>query len=156
MKAPWQPGPPARADTATAARGRDTAARRSRPDSVPADSTSAPPSTVEGLKASGPTYVRYDHGPRLQRSDELTELLETHLLPVIEDQDLSLRTSTLFWVLVTETGTAADVAVHTTSTVDAFDEAAAEVAKSLTYRPARRNGEPVPVWVLTRVHLLMP
>lgn len=121
------------------------------------DSAKRPaPTTLEGLKEAGPTFVRYDESPQLQRSDRLTELLESHLMPVIEEQDLSLRTSTLFWVLVTEEGSVADAAVHTTSTVDSFDQAAAEVARSLSYQPARRGGEPVPVWILTRVHLLMP
>ncbi len=114
------------------------------------------PTTVEGLEEAGPTFVEYDQGPVLERSDRLTNLLESRLLPVIEEQDLSPRISTLFWVLVDEDGTVADALVHTTSTVQAFDEAAAEVARSLRYEPARRSGERVPVWVLTRVHLLMP
>lgn len=143
----------------------DTAAGEARVpgDSVVADAQAGTDSTVRpaptslaGLEEAGPTYVRYDESPELQRSERLTELLDTHLLPVIEEEDLSLRTSTLFWVLVTEEGSVADVALHTTSTVDAFDQAAAEVARSLSYEPARREGEPVPVWILTRVHLLMP
>jgi TonB family protein len=122
-----------------------------------ADSTDREiPTTVEGLRDAGPTFMEYDQGPVLERSARLTNLLESRLLPVIEEHDLSPRISTLFWVLVDEDGTVADALVHTTSTVEAFDEAAAEVARSLEYEPARRAGERVPVWVLTRVHLLMP
>lgn len=142
-----------------AAAGEDPdSSRRAVFDSVrAADSTGREvPTTVEGLREAGPTYLEYDQGPVLERSDRLTNLLESRLLPVIEEQDLSPRISTLFWVLVDEDGTVADALVHTTSTVEAFDEAAAEVARSLKYEPARRSDERVPVWVLTRVHLLMP
>lgn len=112
--------------------------------------------TLEELKATGPTYVVYDDGPTISRSEQLTALLEEHLRPVIEERDLPLGTAALFWVLVTREGEVADARLHTTSTVEAFDEAAAEVARALVYEPARRGGAPVPVWVLRRIHLLMP
>lgn len=132
---------------------RDTA----RPPEAPErDTATLPARTTAELRQAGPTYVAYDDGPVLRRSDHLTGLLEDHLLPVIEEEDLPLRTSTLFWVLVTAEGGVADVELHTSSPAEAFDRAAAEVARRLEYEPARRNGRPLPVWILTRVHLRMP
>lgn len=120
------------------------------------DSTARPVRSVEELEETGPTYVVYDRGPVLRQSDRLTDLLEKHLLPIIEDRDLPLRTFTLFWILVRADGTVADVELHTPSTVEAFDRAAAEVARRLKYEPAYRRGRPLPVWILDRVHLRMP
>lgn len=132
---------------------RDTA----RPSAAPErDTATLPVRTTAELREAGPTYVAYDDGPVLRRSDRLTGLLEVHLLPVIEERDLPLRTSTLFWVLVTAQGDVAEVELHTSSSVEAFDRAATEVARRLEYEPARRNGRPLPVWILSRVHLRMP
>lgn len=124
---------------------------------APARDSSAPPvRSVEELQESGPTYVVYDRGPVLRGSDRLTDLLEEHLLPVIEERDLPLRTFALFWVLVRRDGTVADLELHTSSGVEPFDRAAAEVARRLKYDPAYRRGRPLPVWILDRIHLRMP
>lgn len=127
-----------------------------RPSSSARDSAAPPVRTVEELKETGPTYVVYDRGPVLRQSERLTQLLEDHLLPVIEEKDLPLRTFALFWVLVRADGSVAAVELHSSSSVEAFDQAAAEVARRLRYEPAYRRGRPLPVWILDRIHLRMP
>lgn len=143
-----------------------------RPDSVPVDSTaidSAGPDsaaadslpegeryTVEQLLEMGPTYTPYDVSPKLLPGDWLTDLLSDTLAPVVDRHDeLSVQDVALFWVLVDRDGEVRDAVLHTTSDANAFDQAAQVVAERLRFRPAVADGEPVPVWVLKRVSLLM-
>lgn len=148
----------------SAARGDTIPAR---PDSVPADSaaidsaaTDSVPTgerlTVEQLLKRGPTYTPYDVSPKLLPGDWLTNLLSDTLAPVVDRHDeLSVQDAALFWVLVDRNGEVRDAVLHTTADADAFDQAARVVAERLRFRPAVADGQPVPVWVLKRVSLLM-
>lgn len=140
------------ADSATAG---DTAAAP--PDSVSGDTVPAGERpTVEMLEEMGPTYTPYDISPQLLPGDWLTALLSDTLAPVVDRHDeLSVEDFALYWVLVDADGTVRDAVLHTTSDSDAFDTAARVVAERLRYRPAIADDEAVPVWVLTRVSLLM-
>lgn len=157
-------GDTARAPDSVAAR------RGPPPDSVPTDTTdtaavdstaadSLPAGeryTVEELEEMGPTYTPYDVSPRLLPGDWLTDLLSDTLAPVVDRHDeLSVEHSAMFWVLVGRDGEARDAVLHSTSSSEAFDQAARVVARRLRFRPAVADGEPVPVWVLKRVSLLM-
>lgn len=139
-------GDTARADTAAA-----------RPDSASADTVPAGERpSAEVLKEMGPTYTPYDISPGLLPGDWLTNLLSDTLAPVVDRHDeLSVRDFALFWVLVDTDGTVRDAVLHTTSDSEAFDTAARAVAQRLRYRPAMAEDEPVPVWILARVSLLM-
>lgn len=179
MKAPWSGSPAAgtasrtgAADTAAAdslgdadappGRRGETAGAAGFPsdsaasDSTAADSVSGPPRTVEALRERGPTYTPYDVSPQLLPGDWLSDLLADTLAPVVDRRDeLSVEEFTLFWVLVDREGKVRDVVLHTSSRSDPFDQAARVVAERLRYRPALSGGEPVPVWVLARISLLM-
>jgi protein TonB len=61
--------------------------------------------------------------------------------------------------LVDETGRVAESAVAQASGQPpeyGFDEAALRRVRSRKYRPARRNGQPVPIWVMVRVEFRPP
>lgn len=175
MKAPWSPRPAAAGegpqDTAavdsaargdTAAGGRAGGARRD--SGPPAGDGAAPPDTslpegyptVEQLREDGPTHTDYAVGPRLLPGDWLSDLLSATLAPVVDrNDDVSTETFALFWVLVDRDGEVRDAVLHTSSRTAPFDKAARAVAERLRYRPAVTQGRPVPVWVLSRVSLLM-
>lgn len=109
---------------------------------------------VDSLRALGPVYTPYDVPPLLQRRG-LEDLLRATVLPVVRRHDLEPDEWARFWVLVDEEGRVVDHRTHLGSGHGAFDEAAAAAARALRYRPARRDDEPVPVWVLVRISLLM-
>lgn len=112
--------------------------------------------SVEELLKMGPTYTPYDVSPKLLPGGWLTNLLSDTLAPVVDRHDhLSVRDVALFWVLVDRSGEVRDAVLHTTSDAEAFDQAARAVAERLRFRPAVADGEPVPVWVLKRISLLM-
>lgn len=164
------PAADAGADTATA----DTAsADAARPDSAPAaavpgDTARAPAATpadsllpdgyptAAELEEMGPTYTPYAVGPQLLPGEWLTDLLSDTLAPVVDRHEpLSVQDYALYWVLVDRHGDVRDAVLHTSSESEAFDRAARVVAERLRYRPAVAEGQPVPVWVLTRISLLM-
>lgn len=185
VRGAWSPpgagGPTAGADTVAA----DTAEVRPAADSTPRDSvppeaagadTAAPDTaerdttaraagdtaaggerpSAEELEGMGPTYTPYDVGPELLPGDWLSDLLSDTLAPVVDrHDDLSVRDFALYWVLVDRDGDVRDAVLHTTSDSEAFDRAGRVVAERLRYRPAVADGNPVPVWVLVRVSLLM-
>lgn len=110
---------------------------------------------VDVLRSIGPAYTPYDVPPALQRGEYLEGLLRATLLPIIEKYDLPPDEWARFWVLVDANGRVAATRLHLTSGHAVFDDAAAAAAERLRYRPARRDGEPVPVWVLARISLLL-
>lgn len=110
---------------------------------------------VDSLAELGPVYTPYDRGPVMRTGDHLDGLLRAALVPVIRDHDLSPETWSRFWVLVDAEGRVREATLHVGSGHAAFDAASEAVAERLRYLPAEREGEPVPVWVLTRVSLLM-
>jgi len=70
-----------------------------------------------------------------------------------------ISTSVLVRALVDEQGRVSEGAVVQPSGQPpefGFDEAALKRVRSRTYRPARRNGVPVPIWVLVRVDFRPP
>lgn len=137
---------------ADSAAGAPAAADSSAGDSVPGRERY----TVQELLKMGPTYTSYDISPQLLPGDWLTNLLSDTLAPVVDRHDeLSVQDVALFWVLVDRNGEVRDAVLHTTSDAAAFDQAAGVVAERLRFRPAVADGEPVPVWVLKRVSLLM-
>jgi TonB family protein len=70
-----------------------------------------------------------------------------------------ISTSVVVRALVDEQGRVSQAAVVQPSGQPpefGFDEAALKRVRSRTYRPARRNGVPVPIWVLVRVDFRPP
>lgn len=125
-------------------------------DSAAVDSAGGGRLSLEELRERGPTYTRYGVSPQLLPGDWLSDLLSDTLAPVVDrHDDLSVEEFALFWVLVDREGEVRDVVLHTTSRSEPFDQAARAVAEHLQYRPALSDGEPVPVWVLARISLLM-
>lgn len=148
----------ARAIEARRGHGSDSAGTDRRP--APGDAGAYPhgPVTVtsiDSLRSLGPVYTPYDRGPVLRDGDYLDGLLKAAVIPVIRELDLSPETWARFWVLVGPEGRVRDAETHLGSGHGAFDAAAEAVARRLRYLPARRDGQPVPVWVLVRVSLLM-
>lgn len=143
-------------DTADA----DAGARRpSEQPEKPAGKAEASPGAVrvadvDSLRALGPVFTPYDTPPLLQR-EGIEGLLRATILPVIQRHDLPPDEWARFWVLVDRKGRVIDHVLHLTSGHASFDEAAAAAAENLRYRPARRDGRRVPVWVLVRISLLM-
>lgn len=109
---------------------------------------------VDSLRALGPAYTPYDVPPLLL-DDGLEGLLRATLLPVVRRHELEPDEWARFWVLVDRDGRVVEHRVHLDSGHGAFDEAAEATVRRLRYRPAFREEEPVPVWVLVRVSLLM-
>ncbi len=66
------------------------------------------------------------------------------------DQDM--EGETLLRVRVTDTGQVDSVEVAESSGMAAFDSAAAQGAKDLRFRPARRRGKRIEVWAKVPVH----
>lgn len=136
----------------------DTARRAAASRTEPGDGYPHGPvriTDVDSLAALGPVYTPADRGAVLRNGRYLQGLLKAALVPVIQDHDLSPETWARFWVLVDARGRVRAAELHLGSGHAAFDDAARALAERLRYAPARRDGEPVPVWVLVRVSLLM-
>lgn len=144
----------ARAETDTATGDEEAAAERE--PNVAESGPSGPVylTDVDSLKALGPVYTPYDVGPVL-RKQGLEGLLRATILPAIRKHDLPPDEWARFWVLVDRQGRVVATVDHLTSGHAAFDDAARVVAESLRYRPAVRDDEFVPVWILARISLLM-
>jgi TonB family protein len=138
------------------------------PISVPITEAQPPPATPEGvpdpsedseevqeLRALGPAYIPVDQGPETIWNTDTQALLTRTLLPVLREQGLPARTSALYWVLIREDGTAAEVIVQTSSGNEAFDEAGMRFIRQLDFLPAFRSNRPVPSWVIREISLLM-
>lgn len=109
---------------------------------------------VDSLKALGPVYTPYDVGPVLRKGD-VEGLLRATILPVVRKHDLAPDEWARFWVLVDRQGRVVDAVDHLVSGHGAFDDAARVAARQLRFRPAVRDEEFVPVWILVRISLLM-
>ena len=150
----------ARRDSLDAAARRDSLATAQR-DSIAAvarrDSAAGPDAEteLEQLRASGPTYISYDEGPRLVWDTEAEALLATTLLPVIRAEELDANTAANLWLLVRADGRVDASVVQTSSDNSAFDAAAERAARSLIFAPALHNGRAVPLWILREISLLM-
>ena len=107
------------------------------------------------LREAGPTLTEYDVGPRVRWTPEAQRLLTRTLGPVVEQRGLGASARALYWVLVGADGRVWDAVLHSTSGSEAFDAAAAEVARSLPWHPASLDGQPVATWVLREISLLM-
>ena len=144
---------------ATATRGDSLAAAQR--DSIAAaalrDSAAGPDAEteLEQLRASGPTYISYDEGPRLVWDTEAEALLATTLLPVIRAEELDANTAANLWLLVRADGRVDASVVQTSSDNSAFDAAAERAARSLIFAPALRDGRAVPLWILREISLLI-
>lgn len=111
---------------------------------------------VEELEAMGPVYTPYRVGPTLTtRAERLDGLLKATLVPVIRRYDLPPDEWARYWLLVDAEGGVRTTVLQLPSGHSSFDEAARAVAESLKFEPARRDDRPVPVWILTRISLLM-
>lgn len=137
-------------DSAAAAATRDSMEAAATPPSGPVYVTD-----VEKLARMGPAYTPYDIGPALERGQRLEGLLRATILPVVRKHDLEPDEWARFWVLVDREGRVVATRLHLTSSHAVFDSAARAAAERFRYRPAKRDGETVPVWVLVRVSLLM-
>ncbi|WP_423926708.1 energy transducer TonB [Candidatus Palauibacter sp.] len=144
---------------ATATRGDSlaTAQRDSTAAAALRDSAAGPDAEteLEQLRASGPTYISYDEGPRLVWDTEAEALLATTLLPVIRTEDLDAGTAANLWLLVRADGRVDAIVVQTSSDNSAFDAAAERAAGALIFAPALRDGRAVPLWILREISLLM-
>jgi TonB family protein len=129
------------------------------PESDPAPQDVADPSEesdeVRELRALGPSYIPYDQGPETIWNTDTQAMLTRTLLPVLREHGLSARTRAMYWVLIREDGTAAEVIVQTSSGTEAFDQAGIEVIRRLEFLPAFRANRPVPTWVVREISLLM-
>ncbi len=111
---------------------------------------------VEELEAMGPVYTPYRVGPTLTtRAERLDGLLKATLVPVIRRYELPPDEWARYWLLVDAEGQVRTTVLQLPSGHSSFDEAARAVAESLEFEPARRDDRPVPVWILTRISLLM-
>lgn len=111
---------------------------------------------VEELEAMGPVYTPYRVGPRLAtRAERLDGLLKATLVPVIRRHELPPDEWARYWLLVDAEGRVRTTVLQLPSGHSSFDDAARAVAENLEFEPARRDDRPVPVWILTRISLLM-
>lgn len=111
---------------------------------------------VEKLEELGPVYTPYDRGPTLMtRAERLDGLLKATLVPVIQRHELPPDEWARYWVLVDAEGEVRATTLQLPSGHASFDEAARAVAENLRFAPAHRNDQAVPVWILTRISLLM-
>lgn len=107
------------------------------------------------LRALGPSYLPVDVGPEAVWNTETQALLTRTLLPVLREQGLPARTRALYWILVREDGTVAEVVLQTSSGNEAFDLAGMEFVRRLDFLPAFRQNRPVPSWIVREISLLM-
>ncbi len=125
------------------------------PESAPAPAPSDDSEEVQELRALGPAFIPFDQGPETIWNTDAQAMLTRTLLPVLRAEGLSARTSAIYWVLIREDGTAAEVVVQTSSGNEAFDLAGMEVIRRLDFLPAFRSNRPVPSWVVREISLLM-
>ncbi len=135
--------------TEVQAAGGEDAGAEALPESANVDAN------LEELRALGPTYIPVDRDARLRWDTEAEATLRLRLLPVLRDTGLPATTETVLWVLIGSEGTVAETVVQTSSGNQAFDAAAAEVARALHFIPAVRAGKSVPAWLLQPISLIM-
>ena len=110
---------------------------------------------LEELRKLGPSYIPYDEGPQTIWNTDTQATLTKLLLPVLREHQLPARTRSIFWVLLSRAGEVEEVVLQTGSGNEAFDRAATEFARQLTFIPAIRSNRPVASWVLREISLIM-
>jgi TonB family protein len=95
--------------------------------------------------ANEPTFTPYTTAPVLQNPDEAARV-------ILENYPRAMREAGVggtvtMWFFLDETGKVRRTLIATTSGYEALDQAASDVAETLTFTPAYNRDTPVKVWV---------
>ena len=101
-------------------------------------------SAQDSVKVEGPVYIARDVEPTLKNIKELKQFLR-RVYPS-GYRDTGLDVTTIMWVYVEPDGTVGACEVLKSSGYGVFDRAAEQLAESMLYTPALREGEPLAVW----------
>jgi TonB family protein len=89
--------------------------------------------------------TQVDVGPELTNRAEVGRALVRSYPPLL--RDAGIGGSTLIWFLIEEDGTVRDTELAASSGYPALDEAAVQVARSMRFTPARKDGRSITAWV---------
>ncbi len=104
-----------------------------------------PPPPSRSAPSTGPRWIPRDQDPVVANAEEVRRLLLDRYPPQLRDDGVG--GSVTLWLFVDETGSVTQVRVQESSSVEALDRAAEEVAREMEFRPARSGDRPIGVWV---------
>lgn len=131
-----------------ASRGNADAATDASPRTYSTEPLNNPRPGATNLSATpqnGPYFTPYTQKPTLSNPDALSEIFRRFYPPLLRDAGIGGRA--IVWFNIDETGRVADVRINEGTGHAQLDAAALEVARHMTFEPARNQGAPVPVWV---------
>ena len=103
------------------------------------------PGVEAGARAERPTFIPFDTDPILQNAGEVMATLKAAYPEDLKAAGLGGRVE--LWLYLDESGAVRNQEIKTTSGADAFDLAAAEVARTMRFDPAMNRGQPTDVWI---------
>lgn len=104
-----------------------------------------PPPPSRSAPSTGPRWIPRDQDPVVANAEEVRRLLLDRYPPQLRDEGVG--GSVTLWLFVDETGSVSRVRVQESSSIEALDRAAEEVAREMEFRPARSGDRPIGVWV---------
>lgn len=104
-----------------------------------------PPPPSRSAPSAGPRWIPRDQDPVVANAEEVRRLLLDRYPGQLRDDGVG--GSVTLWLFVDETGSVTRVRVQESSSVEALDRAAEEVAREMEFRPARSGDRPIGVWV---------
>ena len=115
----------------------------------PADAVDWQPPPAPGAEdlsvADRPAFVAYDTPPILQNAADVAAALKEAYPQDLKDAGIGGRVE--LWLYIDTSGAVENTEVKTSSSNSALDLAAAEVARTMRYKPASNRDEPTAVWV---------
>ena len=103
------------------------------------------PLTEAEMAEAGPAFTPYTDGPQIRNTREVQEALEAEYPPLLRDAGIGGTARVMFFV--GSDGRVLRTQIDETSGHQGLDQAALNVARQITFRPAMNSGENVAVWV---------
>lgn len=114
----------------------------------------AAPSVQAEADADRPGMIPRDVDPQLVNLDEVTETLQAVYPDDLLDEGVGGQV--VLWLYVGTDGQVSESRLHESSGVEELDEAAREVAGSMTFEPAAHEGLPKAVWIQQPINFRAP
>lgn len=104
-----------------------------------------PPDRAAARDRGEPTFTPFDTPPALLNREEVARTLERAYPAML--REAGVGGETLMWFHIDTTGAVLSTRLIRSSGLDALDAAAAEIARTMRFRPARSMDRRIPVWV---------
>lgn len=108
-----------------------------------------PPPPKAGSPKDRPSFIPRDVDPQPKNDDEIRKLMQQHYPPML--RDAGIGGTVVLWLYVNKDGQVEKMQINESSGYDAMDQAAAEVANQLEFKPAISRDQPIGVWVQRQI-----